>query len=103
MWGNHADRRSLAFHEAIAKKVSENPALVNEALTNIRRWKSLPGGRHSWPLWEAWGDLLHGPLEVLLRAMVEESDRMQQLRSATPFAGILSDAERAEVIKKTRV
>lgn len=86
------DQRSLALHRAIADKLRRDPSLIQVALANIDRW-SLQNSR-SQPYWDAWRELLRGPLDVLLPLLVQESDRMTVLRQATPFAGILSPQER---------
>ena len=86
------DRRSLALHRAIAAKIRANPALLAIAHDNLDRWSRQ--NSHSQPYWDAWRALLAGPLDDLLAAMVEESDRMTAMRQANPFAGILTPAER---------
>jgi len=86
------DRRSIALHRAIAEKLRADPALLDIARQNLDRW-SLQQGR-SQPYWDAWRELLNLPLEDLLTRMVEDSERMTAMRQATPFAGILSPAER---------
>ena len=99
---NREDYRSWAFHRAIAQKVRDNPALLAVAYENLDQWETFPGSVHSRPLFAKWRSLLGGPLETLLDRMVEDSDTMQQLRSASPFAGILSDRERWEIVEQTR-
>lgn len=96
------DLRSIAFHRAIADKLRENPALISVAFDNIDRWTRLGYGRSGWPLYDKWKTLLNGPFETLLEKLTEDSDSMQQLRQATPFAGILTNSERATIIEQTR-
>ena len=86
------DQRSLALHSAIAEKLRANPALIAIALDNIERW-SRAGGR-SQPYWDAWREILSRPLPEILDLLGEESERMTALRQATPFAGVLTAAER---------
>ncbi len=86
------DQRSLALHRAIADKLRADPALIEVARENLDRWSR--ENSRSQPYWDAWRELLSRPLEDLLGSMVEESERMTALRQATPFAGILSPAER---------
>src|ERR1017187_3387244 len=86
------DQRSLALHSAIAEKLRANPALIAIALDNIERW-SRAGGR-SQPYWDAWREILKRPLPEILDLMVEDSECMTALRQATPFAGVLTPAER---------
>ena len=86
------DQRSLAMHRAIADKLRANPALLQIARDNLKR-RSLANSR-SQPYWDAWQALLDQPLEVLLAVLVEESERMTTMRQTSPFAGVLSPAER---------
>jgi hypothetical protein len=86
------DRRSLALHRAIADKLHAQPDLLEIAHRNLDRWSQQNGG--SQPYWDSWRELLKLPLEDLLKTIVEESERMTALRQATPFAGVLSPAER---------
>lgn len=96
------DLRSIAFHKVIADKLRRDPGLLSVAFENIERWTRLGYSRSTWPLYEKWQELLRGPFDVLVEKLTEDSDAMQQLRSATPFAGILTNAERWEVIEQTR-
>ena len=86
------DRRSLALHRAIAAKLRAEPALIAIALDNIERW-SRAGGR-SQPYWDAWREILSRPLPEILDLLGEQSERMTAMRQATPFAGVLTPAER---------
>src|ERR1039457_3240071 len=86
------DQRSLALHSAIAEKLRANPALIAIALDNIERW-SRAGGR-SQPYWDAWREILKRPRPKILDLMVEDIACMTALRQATPFAGVLTPAER---------
>jgi hypothetical protein len=86
------DQRSLALHRAIAEKLRANPSLVDIARENLDRWSQRNG--RSQPYWDAWRKLLNHPIEDVLASIVEVSERMTALRQATPFAGVLSPAER---------
>jgi hypothetical protein len=86
------DQRSLALHRAVADKLRADPTLIEVARENLNRWARQNG--RSQPYWDAWRELLNRPIEDLLACMVEESGEMTALRQATPFAGILSPAER---------
>lgn len=86
------DERSLALHRAIADKLRSDPGLLEIARENLRRWSQQNG--RSQPYWDAWLELLNGPFEALLAALVEPGERMTAMRQATAFAGVLSPAER---------
>jgi hypothetical protein len=86
------DQRSLALHRAIAEKLRADPGLLQVARDNLERW-SFRNSRPQ-PYWDAWRELLDRPLEAVLALLVEDSERMTALRQASPFAGVLSPAER---------
>lgn len=86
------DERSLAMHRAIAEKLGADSALIEIARDNLDRWSRQ--NSRSQPYFDAWKKLLDQPLEVLLAALVDESERMTALRQASPFAGLLSPQER---------
>ncbi|MEM1418754.1 MAG: hypothetical protein AAGH15_27915 [Myxococcota bacterium] len=90
-----ADLRSLALHAAVAEKLDD--ALVEKAASRVRLWSA--EGR---PYAAAWRRLLSAPLEDLRNALVRDDEEMQALRSASPFAGALTPAERRAVIRSTR-
>ncbi len=86
------DRRSLALHRAIADKLRADPTLLSIAVENIERWSQTAG--RSQPYWDAWREILQLPLPEILELLVEDSGRMAAMRQATPFAGVLTPAER---------
>ena len=86
------DQRSLALHRAIAEKLRRDPQLLDIARENLDRW-SITRGR-SQPYWDAWREILSRPLPEIIAAMTDESERMTAMRQATPFAGVLTPAER---------
>lgn len=90
------DRRSLALHQAIAEKLRRDPEVVLErARRNLRQMIDLhPGAR---PLLEDWVQILERPLEEIVDVMVDPRPHARELRQVTPFAGVLSAAERARV------
>jgi hypothetical protein len=86
------DRRSVALHQAIAEKLRADPARLKIAHDNLDRWST--GGGRSQRYLDAWRDILNRPLPEILDLIVEESERMTELRQSTPFAGVLDPAER---------
>jgi hypothetical protein len=92
------DRRSLELHRRIARKIQESPELIEIARDNLERWSAASG--RSQPYWDAWREILERPLAEVLELMQRDDERMTALRQATPFAGILSPAERWAVYEE---
>ena len=86
------DQRSIALHRAIAEKLRAHPELLQIARDNLARLTQKAG--RSQPYWDAWIEILARPLPEILPQLTEDSERMRALRQATPFAGVLSPAER---------
>lgn len=93
------DRRSLGLHRAIAKRLRATPdavlAQARHCLANMMaRQEEL-----SLPLRE-WSVLLDRPVEALLPLLTDPDPWARELRHVTPFAGVLTAAERAEVYRE---
>ena len=88
------EERSILLHRVIAQRVSENPALLDAARANLRRWVGRDGGRLYWTEWE---NMLKGSLDDLLAFMVSPSEKARRLRQSGPFCGILTPRERWKI------
>jgi hypothetical protein len=93
------DERSLAFDRLTAEKIAANPALLEVARANVRRWKETSSPRVLPALLE-WEALLNGPIEELFAMMKSMDERAVRLRQSSPFAGILSVAERTAILQE---
>ena len=87
------DRRSLALHELVADKIRADPALLERARENLRRWRpTMSAG--SLPYLDEWERLVGAGLEACLAVATEDSERATALRQSTPFGGVLTNVER---------
>jgi transcriptional regulator with XRE-family HTH domain len=92
------ERRSLALHRAIAERLMADPGgVLARARVTLRRM--LPNAADSQPLRE-WRILLKRPLPALLEVVLDPGPWARELRHQTPFAGILSAAERSDVYRQ---
>jgi hypothetical protein len=87
-----AEDRSLRLHHAVAQRLVEDPALVESARRRVAAW--LEDGTVAREYAEAWTRLLAAPLDELVVALGERSERMHDLRQVSPFAGVLSPRDR---------
>lgn len=90
------DARSLALHCAIARKIAGDPTMLLIAKDNLERW-SKKAGRHPPKYPQEWQTILKRPWPEIAHFICSMSDDAIRLRSSSPFAGILSDAERERV------
>jgi len=90
------ERRSLLLHEAVAARLRAEPeAVLSRARASLARMRALhPGARL---LFDDWQCLLRRPLEALLPVLTDPTPWARELRHVTPFTGVLSAAERAQV------
>lgn len=92
------ERRSLFLHRAIAEHLAEDPEpVLDQARKTLRRMREQ--SPTPIPLLREWEVLLDRPLEHLISLLTDPDPHARELRQVTPFAGILSAPERAEVYR----
>ena len=97
------DRISLAIHLRVAERL-----LIDEARTREQGSRNLATMRvanrdgAATVYLDEWGRLLDGPLAPLLTVLTALDHHARDLRNVTPFAGVISDARRRELIRKIR-
>ncbi len=84
------DARSIALHRAIAERLKADPALIDIARQNIRRWRLTADA----PYLDEWESILERTPAEVIDFICSESGRATRLRQSTPFAGILPNRER---------
>lgn len=93
------DRRSLAVHAAVAERLREDPdAVLARARESLAHMRTLhPTARQ---LLDEWQVVLRRPVEALVKVLCDRSMWARELRHVTPFTGVLSARERAQVYRK---
>jgi hypothetical protein len=93
--GGHAraERRSLAYHRALAGRLRR--PMVDDALRLLWAWRDQ--NRIDPRYVEQWEGVLRRPVADVRRIIVEDSQRGRDLRQNSPFAGMLSEAERRRI------
>ena len=95
---NWVDQRSLALARAIADKLRRDPALLEVARENIRRWKV---SLHPWPpALQEWESVLALGLETALATLTKDGPQGRRLRQSSPFAGVLTPQERNAIFEE---
>lgn len=92
------DRRSLALHRAIAARLLDEPEAVRAQARDALA-RMVAAAPHPLPLLREWQVLLERPVEALVAVLTDPDDWARELRHVTPFAGVLTAAERAEVYR----
>jgi hypothetical protein len=89
------DERSLALHRLVAEKIRHDPALLDLARGNLRRWRAASGGLS--PALAEWDRILMRSAAEIAVLLVDPSENATRLRQSSPFAGILTEAERLAI------
>lgn len=92
------DLRSLALHQEAVRILKLHPEKARKVLELLTRWEAT-GDTHTKPLWAEWRRIIEGELWHLA---VEESDRGQQLRQASPLGFVLSEDQRTAIFARFR-
>jgi hypothetical protein len=93
-----AERRSLAFHRAIAERLDDG--LIAEVRERVDR---LAADGHMHPIYaERWREILALPIDRIAGAIVADGQDARDLRQNSPFAGVLNEHERRRIIESVR-
>lgn len=92
------DRQSLMLHVEAVKMLEADPGLASRALATLARWDEHVTER-SKPLRDCWVQIIATRNWTLA---LEQSERGNQLRQASPLATLLPEAVRLEVLQSLR-
>ena len=95
------DRRSLMLHHHIARRLRADPEgvlAIAKANADLM-WKGQHGAR---PLLDEWRAILSRPTAQIVAAMTDPGVHARDLRQVTPFAGVLTTAERTRAYSRFR-
>lgn len=93
--------RSIVLHAAIANGLRvRGGEVVEVARQNISRMRSV--NPHASPLLDEWERILEGTVNQIVARMLDPSEHGRDLRQVTPFAGVLTPAQRAAAYRSFR-
>ena len=96
------EEKSLAIHRRIAARLLEAPdRTIKKARRNLARLRSADRG-HSARCLDDWNSLLDGPADEIVTAMLARTQHAIDLRQMTPFAGVITDAERLKALQSVK-
>ena len=97
-----ANAGRLKMFHLIADKIEQDPAWLQTGLDNIARW--IANGSTQQDKLREWERMILAArdseegMEVLLKALREDSERAEFFRNFAPFAGVLTNTERRPLI-----
>ncbi len=93
------EEKSLAIHRQIAARLLQDPVpTITKARINLERLHRADRGNAGYWLNE-WDTLLDRPTDEIVTAMLARTQHGIDLRQMTPFAGVLTDAERRTALR----
>jgi excisionase family DNA binding protein len=98
------EEKSLRLHQALLAPMLADPdAVMSKARNNLDRWQNLhrPDGmtvRH----FEQWRRVLDSGLDAVVDIVISPSQEARELRQNSPFAGVLPDETRLQVLRTFR-
>jgi hypothetical protein len=95
---DRAQRRSLAYHRAVARQLRR--PMVDDARHLIWKWREQ--GKIDERYAQRWEEILAQPVADVRRTISEEGPDADDLRQNSPFAGMLSEPERRRIMSAVR-
>lgn len=83
------------MHRLVAAKVQADPTLLDRARDNLRRWLRMEDSPT--PALTEWERVLSGSVDQVTQVLTDPSERATRLRQSSPFAGVLTEAERKAI------
>jgi transcriptional regulator with XRE-family HTH domain len=95
------DKRSLAFHRAIVEVLRKDPTpILRQAIRNVEKLSKMhPGAQMLFDQWQNWLAL---PLVNLISNLLDPFPEAREMRQVSPFSGVLSPNQRAQVLRQFR-
>jgi len=95
------EARSLAMHCLIARKIETDRRLLDAARRNLEVWTGRYGDAPPRALGE-WREILARPWPEIAALITDAGESAVRLRQSSPFAGVLTPAERRRVYEAFR-
>ena len=98
MGNPHLDARSLDMTRIVVERIDADRSLFNVANDNLKRERQVEDTLSLAN--EEWEQILKRPWSEIRAILLDESDEGKRLRSTHPFRGIVTEAERLEIIAR---
>jgi len=93
-----AELLSLAYHRALARRLRQ--PMIDDALHTLWKWRDQ--GKVDSHYADRWEEVLRQPVAEVKRIISEDATSARDLRQNSPFAGMLSEAERRKILEEVR-
>ena len=95
------EEKSLRLHQALLTQMLAEPdAVISKARDNLNRWTGMhrPDGM-TVRYFEEWRRVLDDGLDAIVDVVISPSREARELRQNSPFAGVLPDETRLQVLR----
>lgn len=97
------DRFGYELHRLVAGWLPERSEEIRSiGLRNLARMRERPGSSRRKMWLDEWDKLLRAKDEELAAGMLQLNELGNDMRSITPFAGVLTQSERLEALRRAR-
>jgi len=90
------ERFSYALHARVAELIEADPSLLSHVIRNVEFMREKCGDS---VLLREWETIVRAGVAAVVRTLRDTGERATELRSASPFTGIISAAERDEIFR----
>jgi hypothetical protein len=89
-------------HLVAVQRLREQPGRVSEVARLLSNWRARAGRTRSDAYWNEWESLLSKSVDELAKEICADTDHAAALRSVSPMSVLVTQAERAQLLKQTR-
>jgi hypothetical protein len=93
------ERFSLLLHREVAQAIERDAGVLARGRRNILRWQAVHG--NSVQAWDEWLTLLDAGTDAVLKAILDVGEEATRLRQSSPFAGIIPNRRRWDLLKES--
>lgn len=90
-------------HVLAMQRLRGTPSLVQAVKAQLARWRANAGVTRSDAYWNEWQALLDKPVDAIEQAVCADSDHALTLRSVSPMSVLITQAERMQLLRQTRL
>lgn len=87
-----AEERSLALHQEIARRLIDDPGMLETACKRVEEWCSTGSVAPHYA--NAWRRVLRLAPNEIAQLLCDQGEEARALRQVTPFAGVIAPRER---------
>ena len=92
----------LAAHRLMLARLREAPERIAQVRAQLARWRQASGPTRSDVYWDEWDRLLQAGPDALEHALCDGGEHAALLRSVSPMSPLLTQRERAALLREAR-